>query len=143
MVTEKMIEALKPLADAVFNDNGDMTVQLPAITSEDCIKAYFAVRELAALSTAAEPVAWKGVGSDGVLDLTDRQDIADQWRADGIEVTPLYAALSAQVQDVAGADKKDEASVLRAGIEAAIANVDPLYKIIHISALERILAGKP
>lgn len=56
MVTEKMIEALKPLADAVFNDNGDMTVQLPAITSEDCIKAYFAVRELSALSTDAEPV---------------------------------------------------------------------------------------
>lgn len=45
--------------------------------------------------------AWRGVGSDGVSDLTDRQDIADQWLADGIEVTPLVAALSTDAEPVA------------------------------------------
>lgn len=51
----------------------------------------FADAAVDAVSTDAEPVAWRGVGSDGVSDVTQRLDIADQWRADGIEVTTLYA----------------------------------------------------
>lgn len=34
--------ALAPLADAVFNDNGDLTVSAVYPTSEQCIAAYFA-----------------------------------------------------------------------------------------------------
>lgn len=52
-------------------------------------------------------VAWRGVGSDGVSDLTDRQDIADQWLADGIEVTPLVSALSIPTKVVAWFHKDD------------------------------------
>ena len=37
---------IKPLADAVFNDNGDMTVSTPLVTSEQCIAAYFAMKRL-------------------------------------------------------------------------------------------------
>jgi hypothetical protein len=48
---EEAERALKPLADAVFNDNGDMTVSLPSPTSEECIAAYFAEKHArAALS---------------------------------------------------------------------------------------------
>lgn len=41
---DAMRKALKPFADAVFNDNGDMTVNLAAPTSEDFIAAYFCRR---------------------------------------------------------------------------------------------------
>lgn len=47
--------ALKPLADAVFNDNGDMTVSLPSPTSEECIAAYFVERRIAAAIRALIP----------------------------------------------------------------------------------------
>lgn len=44
---EKLRKALQPFADAVFNDNGDMTVDLSALNSENCIQAYFAMRKTA------------------------------------------------------------------------------------------------
>lgn len=48
-------DALRPMADAVFNDNGDMTVNLFTPTGEECIEAYFAEKRVrAAFSTAAE-----------------------------------------------------------------------------------------
>lgn len=37
---------IEPLAAAVFNDNGDMTVCRPEITHEQCIAAYFAMKRL-------------------------------------------------------------------------------------------------
>ena len=40
---ERLLAALKPFADAVYNDNGDMTVS-PA-GHDDYIKAYFVMRE--------------------------------------------------------------------------------------------------
>jgi len=36
-------------------------------------------------------LGWHVVGGDGWSDITDRQDIADQWEADGLRVTPLVA----------------------------------------------------
>lgn len=46
-------EALKILSDAVFNDNGDMTVSVPLVSSEDCIKAYFASKALSTLTNTS------------------------------------------------------------------------------------------
>lgn len=47
-------KALEPFADAVFNDNGDMTVNLAAPTSEDFINAYFALRAARAALEASQ-----------------------------------------------------------------------------------------
>jgi hypothetical protein len=48
---EKADKALKPLSDAVFNDNGDMTVTAEMPTYDECVAAYFASRKArAALS---------------------------------------------------------------------------------------------
>lgn len=46
----RLMEALRPFAGAVFNDNGDMTIDRSAVTHDDFERAYFAFR--AALSTA-------------------------------------------------------------------------------------------
>ena len=43
-VISKQRDALHPLSDAVFNDNGDITVNLSMPTGEEFIAAYFAVR---------------------------------------------------------------------------------------------------
>lgn len=51
---EKAAEALKPLADAVFNDNGDMTVSAPLLSAEECVQAYFAVKRIRAALSASE-----------------------------------------------------------------------------------------
>jgi hypothetical protein len=61
---QSAVAALRPLADAVFNDNGDMTVILPVVSSEECISAYFARKRLrVALSALVEdqPVAVKAL----------------------------------------------------------------------------------
>jgi hypothetical protein len=58
----------------------------------DCVAdVASAIMAHAALSTDAEPVAWRGCGRDGVSDVTQRLDISEQWNADGLDVTPLYA----------------------------------------------------
>lgn len=41
---EKAMSALTPLSDAVFNDNGDMTVSVPHLSYEQCVAAYFAAK---------------------------------------------------------------------------------------------------
>lgn len=41
-----------------------------------------------------KPVAWRCVGGDGVSDVTQREDIADQWVKDGLSVYPLYLGLA-------------------------------------------------
>ena len=41
--------ALSPFADAVFNDNGDMAVNLSLASGDDFIRAYFADRRARAL----------------------------------------------------------------------------------------------
>ena len=41
-------KALKPLSDAVFNDNGDMTVSAEMPSYDECIAAYFASRKVRA-----------------------------------------------------------------------------------------------
>ena len=46
--------ALKPLSDAVYNDNGDMTVILPVVSYEQCQTAYFASKAIDAALTAKE-----------------------------------------------------------------------------------------
>ena len=44
-VLEQQSKALEPLANSVFNDNGDISVNYPVrFTSEHCIAAYFADR---------------------------------------------------------------------------------------------------
>lgn len=45
---EKAETALMPLSNAVFNDNGVMTVTTPRPTYDDCVMAYFAVRRIRA-----------------------------------------------------------------------------------------------
>lgn len=45
---EALEAALKPFADAVYNDNGDLTVNL-SVDGEDLIKAYFAIRHAVVL----------------------------------------------------------------------------------------------
>ena len=47
-------EALRPMSDAVFNDNGDMTVSQPLPNHEDCVKAYFAAKQIRAALAAKE-----------------------------------------------------------------------------------------
>lgn len=42
-------DALSPFADAVFNDNGDMTVNLGSATGDDYVRAYFTDRRARAL----------------------------------------------------------------------------------------------
>lgn len=141
MVTEKAIsrELMGKIVDEVFDG---------AIEDASVIEEIYACIKRHELSISASEPAWWIVTTDmgKVIFHGPDKDRADRVAAiHGREAQALYdspPALSAQVQDVP-ADKEDEASVLRAGIEAAIANVDPLYKIIHISALERILAGKP
>lgn len=41
---ERAVEALEPLSDAVFNDNGDITTNIPTICADDCEQAYFVSR---------------------------------------------------------------------------------------------------
>ncbi|WP_077961684.1 hypothetical protein [Ensifer adhaerens] len=53
-ITKEAIEALQPFADAVFNDNGDMTVDLSFAKADDFIKAYFVHRRLSTLPIAVE-----------------------------------------------------------------------------------------
>ncbi len=43
-VIEQQTSALLPLSNAVFNDNGDMTISVPIINAEQCVSAYFAGR---------------------------------------------------------------------------------------------------
>ena len=43
-VGDGVIAALKPFADAVFNDNGDMTVTIGVPTHGDFVRAYFALK---------------------------------------------------------------------------------------------------
>lgn len=45
---EEALAALKRFADAVFNDNGDMTVNSGSVTREDYVLAYNAYRALKA-----------------------------------------------------------------------------------------------
>lgn len=42
---EKLQKALRPFAGRVFNDNGDMTINTAAPTSEEYIQAYFAMKK--------------------------------------------------------------------------------------------------
>lgn len=39
-------KALLPMAEAVFNDNGDITVQMPTPTYDECVSAYFAEKRI-------------------------------------------------------------------------------------------------
>lgn len=79
--------ALKPLSDAVFNDNGDMTISLPLVTGEQCTSAYFAAKAIrsalvrgsavpgpvddwtvSASETAREVLNYLGIGSEASLE---------------------------------------------------------------------------
>ena len=53
-IIKALVEALAPLADAVFNDNGDMTVHTVYPTSGQCIAAYFARKTALALAKSAQ-----------------------------------------------------------------------------------------
>lgn len=86
MVTDEMVEK----ACLAYWGDKNMTSMFKGKTREGVESSMRAAIE-AALSTDAEPVAWRGVGSDGVSEVTEREDISVQWREDGIEVTPLYA----------------------------------------------------
>ena len=45
-VLKKAAEALLPLSNAVYNDNGDMTVQRPMPSADECISAYFVEKRI-------------------------------------------------------------------------------------------------
>lgn len=82
---------------AIFPDGIPMPVmkmifpeKSEALTVDDIRYILNAMKPCADLSTDAEPVAWRGVGSDGVSEVTERLGIAEQWEADGIDVKPLY-----------------------------------------------------
>ncbi|KSV78959.1 hypothetical protein N182_18345 [Sinorhizobium sp. GL2] len=53
-LVERLTKALEPFADACFNDNGDITVNLSAAGAEDFIKAYFVHRSALSSSTSRE-----------------------------------------------------------------------------------------
>lgn len=64
-VISKQRDALQPLYDAVFNDNGDITVNLSMPTGEEFIAAYFADRAARAYMEKAAgnpPVGNKDIG---------------------------------------------------------------------------------
>jgi hypothetical protein len=65
LAMKKAAEALRPLADAVFNDNGDMTVSIPLLSSEDCIQGYFASKRISAALTS-EPAGYLGTVGDAI-----------------------------------------------------------------------------
>lgn len=52
---EKAIDALRPLSDAVFNDNGDMSVSQPLPTHDECVKAYFVTKQIRIALEAPPP----------------------------------------------------------------------------------------
>ncbi|WP_288951560.1 Lar family restriction alleviation protein [uncultured Paracoccus sp.] len=66
-----------------------------------------------ALVTAreADPVAWAAYDDSLPVDVDLRQDIADQWCADGIEVRPLYAHPPQPSETVAEALREIRAAV--------------------------------
>ena len=74
---EKAAEALKPLADAVFNDNGDMTISPPLINAEQCIRAYFAVKGIRSALEASAPV--KGLEPVAVTEAMVKEAKAAYW----------------------------------------------------------------
>jgi tagatose-1,6-bisphosphate aldolase non-catalytic subunit AgaZ/GatZ len=44
---------LRPMADSVFNDNGDITVSNPPLAGyEDCVKAYYVSKKIDAVHAA-------------------------------------------------------------------------------------------
>lgn len=43
-VIERQQSALKPMSDAVYNDNGDMTISEPWPVADQCVAAYWADR---------------------------------------------------------------------------------------------------
>lgn len=72
MALKKADEALRPLADAVYNDNGDMTVSVPLLSSEECIQGYFASKRITAALQGIPPVdqtavclTCEGTGKEG------------------------------------------------------------------------------
>lgn len=51
----RMREALEPLYNRVFNDNGDMTVDMASLTHDETIAGYFAYRALVRAALAPIP----------------------------------------------------------------------------------------
>jgi len=54
-ITQKLAEALAPFANAVYNDNGDMTVNYTAVDYGDFTKAYFTLAEFKTLPSHDKP----------------------------------------------------------------------------------------
>lgn len=51
---ERLRKALEPFANAVFNDNGDMTVDRSFATYDDFVRAYFVLKEARAALAAVK-----------------------------------------------------------------------------------------
>lgn len=66
----KSLEALLPLKQSVFNDNGDMTVSTPRFSHNECIEGYFAYR------TAEDAIAKYEVAK---AQESDRQKECSEW----------------------------------------------------------------
>lgn len=47
-----LVDAISPLANAVFNDNGDISLTPPHPTAEQCVDAYFASSRASELAAA-------------------------------------------------------------------------------------------
>ena len=50
---EKAHTAIQPFADAVYNDNGDMTVNMSFATYDDFVRAYFVSKKISASLSSA------------------------------------------------------------------------------------------
>jgi hypothetical protein len=59
---EKANRTVKILADGVYNDNGDMTVEKPLLTYDQCCNAYFAEKAVDAAIAQADAALAKVEG---------------------------------------------------------------------------------
>lgn len=107
---EKAREALRPLADAVFNDNGDMTVSAPSLTPEQCIAAYFAVKRIDAADKDSPSSSWGG-----------RMTIEEYvdgycWRGDEGDYTPNEQEKAMLIDALHGADGEVDIGAGQSGL---------------------------
>lgn len=77
--------ALKPFSDRVYNDNGDMTINMEPLTSDDCIAAYFALRAVNAALASPAP-ADSGAVAWIITQTRSDSDVEPGWRP--IETAP-------------------------------------------------------
>lgn len=119
-ITKEAIEAaLEAYAEGVY-------------LTDDQVRASVVRIVEAALSTltiaAGKIVAWRTFNEDGTSDVTERQDIADQWTSDGFEVSPLVVASTLPIAGEGKVDPDEEMYQIghRDGYSQAVQQIDRL-----------------